>query len=138
MRNQYGKTHLSLAIQQACIKAYFPQFSYSRSNKCWTGTFKPRENSPTYVVRVIYEPNNIPKVKVLKPELRSDAPHVYKNGLLCLYYPNDASWNRSKLLGKTIFPWIAEYLYFYELWLASGEWLGSEVQHGDLSGADAM
>ena len=29
-----------------------------------------------------------------------------------------------KFLSKTIVPWTVEWLYFYELWLATGEWYG--------------
>ena len=30
----------------------------------------------------------------------------------------------TKLISNTIIPWTIEWLYFYELWLATGEWLG--------------
>jgi hypothetical protein len=122
---------LSLAIQQACIRERFPQFKYSRAKSAWTGKLRPTERSPEYLVEITYKLYSIPNVFVFKPKIRPDAPHIYKqSGTLCLYYPEDGSWNGRMLLGKTIFLWTAEWLYYYELWLATGEWFGPEVPHG--------
>jgi hypothetical protein len=41
---------------------------------------------------------------------------------LCLYRYQE--FNSYKYLSKTIIPWTVEWLYFYELWLATGEWCG--------------
>ena len=30
-------------------------------------------------------------------------------------------------LATTIVPWCSEWLFYYELWLATGEWLGGGV-----------
>src|SRR6266498_698183 len=111
---------LSLAIQQACIQERFPQFKYYRSKGSWTGKLRPTTKSPEYLVEITYTLSSIPHVFVLNPKLHPNAPHVYKqSGALCLYYPEDGSWNGRKLLGNTIFLWTAEWLYYYELWLAS-------------------
>ena len=32
--------------------------------------------------------------------------------------------NRKDLISDTIIPWVADWLLYYELWLATGEWLG--------------
>jgi hypothetical protein len=34
-------------------------------------------------------------------------------------------------LAMTVIPWISEWLYFYELWLVTGEWLGGGT-HAEL------
>ena len=121
---------LSIAIQRACIQERFPQFKFSRVQSAWTGKLKPTTRSPEYLLKITYSIYNIPRVFVLEPKLHPDAPHVYKeSGALCLYYPPDDSWNSQKLLGDTIFIWTAEWLYYYELWLATGQWFGSEVPH---------
>jgi hypothetical protein len=121
---------VSLVIQQACIQERFPQFKYSRAKSTWTGKLQPTAKSPEYLVEVTYTLYSIPHVFVLKPKLRPDAPHLYKeSGALCLYYPEDGSWNSRKLLGNTIFLWTAEWLYYYELWLATGQWFGAEAPH---------
>jgi len=33
-------------------------------------------------------------------------------------------FNKSKYLSLTIIPWTIEWLYFYKIWLATGEWCG--------------
>ena len=77
-----------------------------------------------------YRLYSIPQVFVLAPKLHTDAPYIYRDsGALCLYYPEDGSWNNRKLLGDTIFLWTAEWLYYYELWLVTGQWFGPEVSH---------
>ena len=121
---------LSLAIQQACIRERFPQFHYSRAQSTWTGKLRPTAKSREYLVEITYTLYSIPQVFILRPKLHPNAPHIYKkSGALCLYYPEDGSWNNRKLLGNTIFLWTAEWLYYYELWLATGEWFGPEVPH---------
>ena len=125
---------LSLTIQKACIRERFPQFSYSRVKSTWTGILRPTNTSPEYLVEITYRLYEIPQVFVLKPKLHSETPHIYReSGALCLYYPEDGSWNSRKLLGNTIFLWTAEWLYYYELWLATGQWLGPEIHHNDKS-----
>jgi len=121
---------LPMGVQQACIQERFPQFNYSRINNSWTGKLKPTATSPEYLVKIVYKPCNIPQVYVLKPKIHPDAPHIYKeNDSLCLYYPPDDSWNGQKLIGNTIIPWAAEWLYFYEIWLIAGQWYGPEAPH---------
>ena len=57
-----------------------------------------------------------------------DFPHNYdidienKMVRICLYRYSE--FTSSKLLANTIVPWTIEWLYFYELWLTTGEWLG--------------
>lgn len=123
---------LPIGVQQACIQERFPQFKYSRVKNTWTGKLRPTTKSPEYLVKIVYSLYTIPQVFVLKPKLHSNAPHTYKeNGSLCLYYPPDGSWNNRKLLGNTIILWSAEWLYYYELWLATGQWFGPEAPHGN-------
>ena len=130
---------LSLAIQKAFIRERFPQFNCSSTiNSCtWIGLLQPTLKSAKYLIKVIYKLYYSPQVFVIKPSLNPDVPHTYKKtGALCLYFPGDpgnSSWNKSKLIGATIIPWTAEWLYFYELWLATGHWFGKEAPHGNPS-----
>lgn len=90
----------------------------------WTGTLQPRLTSPTYCLQVTYRLGDIPRVRVLKPELARDAPHLYNDRSLCLYWPKEWRWTESEAIGDTLLPWAALWLYYYELWLDTGEWLG--------------
>jgi hypothetical protein len=123
------KKYPSSALQQRFSQERFPQFKYSREKTTWTGELKPRQNSPTYIVSIKYRCLERPKVYVLHPTLHSNAPHTYADGSLCLYFPDDKSWDDQKFLANTILPWAAEWLYFYELWLATGQWYRPEVLH---------
>ncbi len=80
-----------------------------------------------------------PDVIVLEPDLRTLAdgkriPHTYaydgKGTRLCLWWPKGRDWLPSMKLVDTFVPWTAEWLYFFELWLLTGEWSGGG-QHPD-------
>lgn len=55
-------------------------------------------------------------------------PHRYNKNLekreveLCLNMPIE--FNYSLRIIDTIIPWIQEWLYYYEIWLATDEWRG--------------
>jgi hypothetical protein len=86
---------------------------------------QPRETSPAYLVEVQYTIGQSPRVWINHPPLHPDAPHTYpSDGCLCLYYPKEWVWRRREHIGKTVLPWTALWLYYYELWLDTGEWLG--------------
>jgi hypothetical protein len=121
---------LSMAVQKMCIQERFPQFKFSSVQNAWIGKLKPSERSIEYLIKISYSLYSIPQVFVLAPKIHPDAPHIYRDsGALCLYYPEDGSWNNKMLLGNTIFLWTAEWLYYYELWLATGQWFGPEAPH---------
>ena len=90
----------------------------------WRGPLQPSETSPSYLVEIRLRPPGLPGVRVLSPRLRQDAPHRYGDGTLCLYWPRDWRWQPRSLLYQTIVPWTALWLFYYELWLDTGQWLG--------------
>jgi hypothetical protein len=48
---------------------------------------------------------------------------------LCLYWPDGEQFNAGMYLAETILPWASEWLTYYELWQATGEWAGPEAPH---------
>lgn len=94
----------------------------------------PTPLSIEYTLKVVFEPDQkIPfSVYVINPKPLKLAEgairleHVYDNQKqrLCLYHPKKRQWDRSMLLSETVIPWAVEWLYFYEIWLCTGEWLG--------------
>ena len=91
---------------------------------------QPTPESPQYRLRLLHEPHRVPRVWVVSPRLRPDAPHRYPgNHSLCLYWPKEWWWTPQKSLAETIIPWAAFWLYYYELWLVTGEWLGPTSPH---------
>ncbi len=100
------------------------------------GTVRPSELSQEYAVEIRYHVGNHPEVRVVSPKLtdRGDGqpvPHLYTDGTLCLYRPRYREWTPVDLISQTIIPWISEWLYFYELWLATGTWLGGGEHPGE-------
>ncbi|MDQ0027868.1 hypothetical protein J2X90_005704 [Variovorax paradoxus] len=77
-----------------------------------------------------------PEMFVLSPDLKllangKQLPHVYPSegsGVrLCLWLPMKREWMAGMPLRDTYIAWTAEWLTYFELWLATGEWLGGGV-----------
>lgn len=93
-----------------------------------TGKVKPDEMCREYEVELRYAGRQ-PRVRVLTPRLekRTDQPripHMYDQDRICVFHPGYRDWTPGDALANTVIPWISEWLYFYELWLATGHWLG--------------
>jgi len=84
--------------------------------------------SPVYKVKVRYIPLKRPDVKVIEPILeinlkKEKLPHYFiHKGLLCLHFKDFDYYN--DYLSDTIIIWITWWLYFYEIWFVTGNWLG--------------
>jgi hypothetical protein len=114
------------------MRQLFPQFAYKSDKKpAWYGTLRPTPESPEYRLKLEYRSGKSPKVWILSPEVRPDAPHRYRDRSLCLYYPRYGEWHPGMFLAETIVPWAAEWLFFYEVWLEDpdGRWFGPEAPH---------
>ncbi len=121
-----GSTAVTLALQHLHIGHRFPSFVFRREDGggVWCGTLQPRECSPAYGILLRYKMSHPPKVWVTWPKLAPSAPHLYSGEQLCLYWPKEWIWRPDELIATTVLPWTALWLYYYELWLDSGEWLG--------------
>lgn len=88
--------------------------------------------SVEYTVGIRYAHRRRPKVTVITPtlETRPDEPlpHIYPGNELCLYYGNEFDGSKH-FIATTIVPWASEWLYFYEHWMGTGKWLGTEAPH---------
>jgi len=125
------KREISVEQQIFVMNKLFPQFKYYRSNKgsTWKGWLQPTQQSLKYSILIRYPSNKIPSVWIKYPEIRKNVPHRYRDGSLCLYFPEDNSWNPNMFLAKQIIPWVAEWLRFYEIWMITGKWYGEEASH---------
>lgn len=106
--------------------------SLRRNRLLWRAELRPTPLSRTYLVELAYRLGMAPEVKVLHPDLRTEAagverlPHVYAGDVLCLCYPEQ--WNDGKLLARTVVPWISEWLLHFEIWKVDGVWRGGGHQ----------
>ena len=93
----------------------------------WVGKLQPGDMTATYTVRISYSPGQRPLVDVLDPKLVSreeggSVPHTFRPGRICLHLRDE--WDSTMYLHETIVPWSSLWLYYYEMWHATGEWLG--------------
>lgn len=97
---------------------------------------QPSEGSMKYKVKLLAKIGSTkvdvfvidPNIRDLKKKL--PIPHLYPDGSLCLCYPNYNEWSAEDLWADTLIPWTCLWLYFFELWLATGEWLGGGIHPG--------
>ena len=96
----------------------------------WKGNVQPTPLSVLYTISIIYNSLDFssPAARVITHPLRTfngePPPHMYDSERLCLYLPKAGEWEGSKFIAYTVLPWTSLWLYFYELWLITGRWLG--------------
>ena len=119
-------------VQIGAMKSKFPQFQNKRKGNSivFTGDLLVTPELPIYNVSVEYRGNLRPVVKVNFPALVENPPHFYKEDKsLCLYHNDNFKWNTNKLIAKEIMHWTISWIYFYEYWKQTGEWIAPEVPH---------
>lgn len=106
----------------------------------WKGIIKPTPLSKEYEVIIQYQINNLPRIQVfvtgdnIKELDNPDFPHKYKiikemnTVKICL--DRYQAFNKYKYISTTIIPWTMEWLYYYEIWLATGKWQGGGEHPG--------
>jgi len=122
---------LSIVLQALGLKSAQPGSSSSftgRSGLVWKGRARPTTSSSEYEICIAYTLGRYPETTVLTPELQQRdgklIPHMYQQKSLCLFNPNKCEWNPHQRLSESILPLACLWLYFYEMWLATGEWKG--------------
>lgn len=134
------KNRISLIVQEGKLKNMFPNSNIKRVREdslTWTCSVTPSPLSNTYTLKLQYVRNNSIKIFVTEPKPlilaagKTKLPHVYSTSeqRLCLYYPDGIEWNTGMLYTRTIIPWACEWLYHYELWVATGNWHGGGIHH---------
>lgn len=130
---------LSLPQQMAGLLADWPEGEtrLTKNGLTWTGELSPSPLSRTYLTRVSYpSTQHLPTTRVLNPCLRELAgertiPHLYcqHTGKLCLFTPTLYEWTPHQRLSRTILPWAQLWLFYFEDWLATGDWQGGGTDH---------
>lgn len=141
---KYMKTKpIRLFDQMIALMAAYPTSKCEIRKKIlwWFGKIRPTPLSKEYQVLMTFELWHTPAVWIFGDNLEGldnpDFPHKYhidskaKLVKICLYrYREFSSY---MFLSKTIIPWIVEWLYYYEIWLATGEWFGGG-EHPNIEG----
>jgi hypothetical protein len=104
----------------------------------WRFEGRPSPISRCYAMRLTYADGDSPEIFVEAPDLVALAagrplPHVYseKPTRLCLYLPGTGEWSAGMLLDRTVVPWAVLWLWYFEDWLATGEWHGGGMHPGE-------
>ena len=120
---------LTIAQQALFLRSASPnsKIYFKRGKLIWTGEIRPTPLSSYYKVKIEYKPIERPNIVVLSP-LRcykdKPLPHVFEGRKLCLFRYKYAEWNSTMRIDETIIPWISLWLFYYEVWLFTGEWHG--------------
>ncbi len=136
---------LSLSIQADALRRYpAGKIAYKKGNLLvWRWDVKPSPLSSFYTIKMVYRLGSLPKVYVISPmpltlaKGKTSLPHVYstEEQQICLFYndeDNGREWGPDRIIANTIVPWIAEWLYFYEIWLYTGVWTGGGIHGGKI------
>lgn len=85
--------------------------------------------SNSYDIRVGYRFSDGMVVAPLLSPCIGSSPviHLNPNRTLCLFDPQDYPINKRFILADEIIPWVLEWTFYYELFLLSGVWRGSEA-----------
>jgi len=122
----------TVAEQLAAMRSKYPHFETvftSHSGLKVTGVLQPTSRSAIYNFILKYNLIDSPKTKIISPTLQKnnkdeDIPHLYPSENLCLYQPKYCEFSRTDFLCDTIIPWTSLWLYYYEVWHLTDEWLG--------------
>lgn len=134
-----GQKSLTLAQQYLFLKnspLAVGEGFINNAGLTWAYDVRPTPLSRLYTISIKLKRHGTPNVYVVKPDIEAlaegrEIPHVYRKPLrLCLYLPSSGQWTPAKRLDQTIMPWTALWLFYFEEWLASGDWKG-EGQHPD-------
>ncbi len=119
----------SVSQQAFALARRFPDSKVRRDGRAlvWRGRMQPSPISRSYLVEMKYRLGTTPRVRVvsrLRTRIGESLPHVWNHSyrVLCLHERDD--WNPGMLIANTTVPWAAEWLFFYELWLVTGDWDG--------------
>lgn len=133
-KKNYTKNGFNSSYQLNKIKEFFPNIDVVKSGgNSFVIEFKiqPTTLSKFYDIKLTFDKYLGVNVYVINEVLaiaknRHKLPHVYSSAeqRLCLYSPSKKEWTREKLIVSTIIPWISKWLFFYEIWLIDGDWLG--------------
>jgi hypothetical protein len=111
----------------------------------WRQTVKSSPLGGRYLIEVRWLGVGKAHVLVVSPRISHPEgkriPHTYPDidGLVCMCLHLSEEWSGRQSIASTVIYWAIEWLYYYELWVATGEWHGGghtfEVPAKPLTGA---
>jgi hypothetical protein len=127
---------VTIAVQAALLKRLFPDSKVTLNKNfslAWIGQLQPSALSNLYKIKIKYWLKEKPEVTVIEPQLQtrdgSGPPHVFPGNRLCLFRLKYGEWDPTMPIAETIVPWTSLWLLYYEIWLVTGKWCGSNQEH---------
>ena len=121
---------LGVREQAARMVMICPDFTYRIVRGVLKGRahMVPSVGCRTYFFELTYKAGDFPKFTILDPQLRrrvddEKIPHTYSDDEPCLFRPW-SDWSGKDAIAFTVIPWLAMWLFYYEIWHATGLWLG--------------
>lgn len=107
-----------------------PDFSYKINRGVLNGRahIVPSAGCERYNFELTYRVGDFPKITIIDPALRrrpegEKVPHTYGDDEPCLFRPG-IDWQGGNIIAFTVIPWLAAWLFYYEMWHATGKWFG--------------
>ena|SRR5205823_13150519 len=129
MDHRIRRRQLTVFEQAADMRRNRPEFvqHLSHAGMTWRGPITPTPLSVTYTIEIAYRRRWGPQVWVRQPELAVKKEdyrfvHIYSEGCLCLN--SEEEWRPWMAISSTFVPWTAEWLFYFEVWRATGSWRG--------------
>jgi len=99
-----------------------------------TGLLSPDVSTKDFKVQIRLSYQGHPVVRLLQHDFHRDSegnlpPHLYRDLSLCLYYPVFKEWSHNMYLSDTIMLWTLRWLFHYEVWKETEEWIGGGTIH---------
>jgi hypothetical protein len=122
----------SIGSQISSLRSHFPNLVVTflgHNGLRVVGDISPTARSIKYNFELTYVIKGKPILKIINPKLtknfkNEEIPHIYPDNSLCLYRPKYGEFTGADFLSETIIPWASLWLYYYEVWHITGEWLG--------------
>lgn len=128
---KYPKNIKPIGQQLGAMRSKYSLFKSTivRQKLIVKGHLQPTARSNTYCFVLEYSLSMSPRIRIISPKLVRNSkgekiPHMYSQKYLCLFQPKYKEFKRADLISDTIIPWASLWLYYYELWHLTGNWLG--------------
>ncbi len=119
----YERYPLRLQAEKIIMQQNFPQFVLKadwKKDLYWEGYLQTNLGT-LYLANIYYPvtyPWQKPKLKIVEPDVRRDAPHRFLDGTLCVY---PEGWDYKRCTAPAGVPLIAGWLALYEVFLRTGK-----------------
>ena len=139
---QRGMRPITMPEQELAMLQHRPAITRRTRNPwVWRCKISARPGGQVYVIDIDggFRSGGVVKIWCREPALVPEPatgrpPHTFGDGSLCV---NDRSPSDSEFIALTTVPWLYSWLFFYEHWLDTGEWIGPQVEGHEVGRAAA-